>query len=1370
MSFGFGVGDFIAVIDKLRHCHDRFSEAPELFVSLVRNVEIIKPLLEEARCPQQNLNDEEQKILEDIIEGSYKDLKRLKKVLDDCKELNKPLEKRRWDKSKLLQFLQRLQLDPKAIDGIQSSLSIKITLLNTLKNASDSRVIQSTKQVVDSMHHGQASKHQQEILEWLTPSDYSSQQRDYFSTRHPETASWLLESKEFEWVSNRGQTLLCRGMPGAGKTIMTSVVIDHLIHRFREEPRVGIAYVYCNFKDTERQDCHDLLSSLAKQLAQSCSPFPQSLETLYNTHHKRRTLRTIQETVDLLQIISSCYERVFIVVDALDECDRNALQAFLPKILRLQQRSQVNIFATTREIPEILESKEFENSISVEIRAIEEDVLRYTTDRMTRMQSFVRNNLDLQKEIRDIIAEKVDGMFLLARLLIDAWSNKLNPKELKKALKVFGETSGGPDVYSAVYDEAMNRIRSQPSEHVELALNVLSWTIGAKRPLTIKELQHALAVEEGETDIDQDNIIPVETMISVCAGLVTVSERSGGVIRLVHQTTQEYFERKRHQFFPDIDSQIAIACTNYLSIKNVYKLPGDYDSYEYDSDSDFEFKFERRHLQGRRDKPAPFFNYATLYWGEHTRESSIIPTEVIGFLRNQDARNRSASVLRQLRCMPSIPRTSAQVAAYFGILQLFTNYTLPEIDMYSVDESGKTALWWAAFANRLDVVKFYLDSDAIEHTPLESHSPCTETFKRKVSIQCFRECMRVAMKKHRTAVLEAFIGFSAERRLNGDPEQDKESCIFSQPISQNDVSWFNVVCGTRLYWWYQSTQYLDEFMFEEEPSVTKICWGIIVYFIRGKGLDQDRHEWLPHVILEFLNSLRYSKYSDSQYLNYCSTISTSANKIQPISLNFMLDELLILLSRGESFDYSEISLLDQGLTETLRLLLKLGANLDTSNNMGRIHCALALMGFHSAFRFLMTQGACVYTQDAGEEILTSVASMTGKESALSALMSGAVITERHDLNTQEPSIQNPASVDVEESITAALQLLVEMGADIGARDHEGKTPTYWAIVSRNIPALHFLLENNVEAEIESTWGKRPLLQAAVGSNKAVVEIILNHDADIEAADKKGRTALSWAAGCGNLAAVQLLLKRGTEVDVPDESGRTPLAWACAAEDIDDQVIRSLLAHGANSGIGGSDGAVWLYARHKFDLAIIDMFCQNGFDLCSKDAHGRTLLFYAAERGSAEGFKMILESTNLNLNSKDDHGRTVLWYAVTGTPGRRPNTEVVRMILDDPKVDHNYINGQEALIQTIHQNSVELLQFLATREDVSVNGELNGKNLMLYAAERGNLSIFMSLKECGAVWGQNQCKNVEILSRNLWRFKEIDEEINFKWSYHKGQLL
>lgn len=68
------------------------------------------------------------------------------------------------------------------------------------------------------------------------------------------------------------------------------------------------------------------------------------------------------------------------------------------------------------------------------------------------------------------------------------------------------------------------------------------------RSLTTKELQHALAIEPGDEALDHDNITSVKDMISACAGLVITeteisSEKEIEVVRLVHYTTREYFER-----------------------------------------------------------------------------------------------------------------------------------------------------------------------------------------------------------------------------------------------------------------------------------------------------------------------------------------------------------------------------------------------------------------------------------------------------------------------------------------------------------------------------------------------------------------------------------------------------------------------------------------------------------------------------------------------------------------------------------------------------------------------------------------------------------------------------------------------------------
>jgi hypothetical protein len=110
----------------------------------------------------------------------------------------------------------------------------------------------------------------------------------------------------------------------------------------------------------------------------------------------------------------------------------------------------------------------------------------------------------------------------------------------------------------------MKRIESQIADSEDLAKQVLAWITCAKRPLTTVELRYALAVEIGETELDEENLPETEDMVSVCAGLVTVDEEID-IIRLVHYTTQEYFERTQRFWFPNIQKDIARICITYLS-------------------------------------------------------------------------------------------------------------------------------------------------------------------------------------------------------------------------------------------------------------------------------------------------------------------------------------------------------------------------------------------------------------------------------------------------------------------------------------------------------------------------------------------------------------------------------------------------------------------------------------------------------------------------------------------------------------------------------------------------------------------------------------------------------------------------------------
>ena len=238
--------------------------------------------------------------------------------------------------------------------------------------------------------------------------DYSPQQHDYINQRWNGTGQGLLATDQFQdWVSQKGTTLFCPGIPGAGKTIITATVVDELQSVFQTSPHVAIAYIYCNYRWQHRQKPIQLLGSLLGQLNQKLSFLPQQSHRVLRGNNG--TSSSIKPVMQRLLSIAGIFSRVFIIIDGLDECQNlcGEWKELSTELFYLQDNGQVNLFITSRFVPEI-ETLFDGRSTHLEIRATDQDLQIYF-DR-TKPSSTALQNIDSWKDIKVAITKASNGM------------------------------------------------------------------------------------------------------------------------------------------------------------------------------------------------------------------------------------------------------------------------------------------------------------------------------------------------------------------------------------------------------------------------------------------------------------------------------------------------------------------------------------------------------------------------------------------------------------------------------------------------------------------------------------------------------------------------------------------------------------------------------------------------------------------------------------------------------------------------------------------------------------------------------------------------------------------------------------------------
>lgn len=93
-----------------------------------------------------------------------------------------------------------------------------------------------TRHVILSLNQRQDDQERNDILFWLSSIDLSVQQSEAFQAHQEGTGTWLLGTMDFyKWINEEEERLYCPGIPGAGKTVLSPVVTNHLEQTFANQ-------------------------------------------------------------------------------------------------------------------------------------------------------------------------------------------------------------------------------------------------------------------------------------------------------------------------------------------------------------------------------------------------------------------------------------------------------------------------------------------------------------------------------------------------------------------------------------------------------------------------------------------------------------------------------------------------------------------------------------------------------------------------------------------------------------------------------------------------------------------------------------------------------------------------------------------------------------------------------------------------------------------------------------------------------------------------------------------------------------------------------------------------------------------------------
>ncbi|KAJ4353923.1 uncharacterized protein N0V89_005654 [Didymosphaeria variabile] len=463
--------------------------------------------------------------------------------------------------------------------GIKKSLSRHKDLVERRATISQYRVYREdmgeTKAKLEELVVEERTKKLVAVKEWFAVGSIQEEDHSKFTgirEKYKDTGKWIMKNDNIkDWMDadNPATPIVwLTGMPGAGKTILASSLIDAC----KSKTTYITSYFYCHY---EGQGCNTAVGVLKGLIHQLLSQYPDMLPPC----HTKRTgsgepvLRSLQLAKKLFEDFCSIPKKIFIIIDGLDECEqieRKQLLEFLIEIVTQCDTSdpgKLRVMVVSRDYVDI---KRALHSSSV-AKIVPNIVSMSEADNRHDIHSYVRIWVDCiaaknepfddeaKEYLRNLTVARAKGMFLYAKLVMENLSQQPTRGDLLDAIS----ENNFPESLKEAYERIVRRIKRTFVVEWPKAKKLLGWMVCAQRQLTWREIQVALSIDVDSRSIEYDDRRLRNHIHDICGSLVTVS---GNRVSLVHSTARYYLTKATEDIHqPSVECELATLCLQYLT-------------------------------------------------------------------------------------------------------------------------------------------------------------------------------------------------------------------------------------------------------------------------------------------------------------------------------------------------------------------------------------------------------------------------------------------------------------------------------------------------------------------------------------------------------------------------------------------------------------------------------------------------------------------------------------------------------------------------------------------------------------------------------------------------------------------------------------